>query len=292
MAFRLRRGVPVAEGLEHLIKKQLRLAESALTRSGAKPEAVHKARTCVKKARAILRLFEKKLGDNFDSSNRRLRKAGRLLSELRDVDAMVDTVQRLHGRYPSLLSKAATDAAAGALGGRKQRALSSAAKHVSQAARQLQHVRRRTPHRIRHVGVKPALKQGALDGYRRGRDAMRGLTLTSDAASFHKWRRRVKDHWYQVRLLEGFDRQAGTRAAGLEELETHLGDEHNLVVLRLRLLDTQHRDLEARTATLILGCIAKYQAWLRRRAMKLGRGLFASSPKSMSRVVDGWIDSA
>ena len=51
--------------------------------------------------------------------------------------------------------------------------------------------------------------------------------------NYHEWRKRVKDHWYHVRLLEGFGTLGcGSYEKSLKELETLLGEDHNLVVLR------------------------------------------------------------
>jgi hypothetical protein len=177
---------------------------------------------------------------------------------------------------------------AAGLRARKENTTSSASGQVSRAARELRRVLRRAPDRVRLVGRKCELTQGALEGYRRSRDAMRDLNLTSGDAAFHRWRRRVKDHWYQLRLFEGLDRQARARAQRVEKLETLLGDAHNLVMLRLALLEGRDANTDARTIALILGCISKYQAWLRRSAVKLGHSLFQNSPKIMGRSVGTW----
>ncbi len=50
--------------------------------------------------------------------------------------------------------------------------------------------------------------------------------------NYHDWRKRVKDHWYHVRLLESLWTEVlEAREASLKNLETWLGDDHNLVVL-------------------------------------------------------------
>ena len=53
----------------------------------------------------------------------------------------------------------------------------------------------------------------------------------------HALRKRVKDLWYDVRLLEGPWLRAPRLGKQLNELETLLGDVHNLTMLRERELD-------------------------------------------------------
>jgi CHAD domain-containing protein len=292
MAFVLKPDVPVAKGLGRLINKQLGVAADALTRFGPDAEAIHKARTRVKKVRAVLRLFQEKLGGHYRSSNRRLRNVGHLLSELRDAEAMIETLHGLQGRYPRVLSRSRIDAVAAALRSRKERRLASANAHVSRAIRELQWVRRRAPDHVRAIGGKSGLIKGVVKGYRRGREAMRHLSLSSDDHAFHTWRRRVKDHWYQVRLFEGLDGRARARAQRLEKLETLLGDEHNLVVLRLALLEGRDGGSDPRTIALILGCITKHQARLRRHAIQIGGRLFENRAKIIGRSVEAWSSRA
>ena len=38
----------------------------------------------------------------------------------------------------------------------------------------------------------------------------------------------------------------------------------------------------------VLGCVAKYQTTLRRRALKSGRQLFASTPSAFRTQIDKW----
>jgi hypothetical protein len=125
-------------------------------------------------------------------------------------------------------------------------------------------------------------------GYRRARKAMVRVQRNPEDAGFHAWRRRVKDHWYQVRLLEGLTPAAHARARRLKRLETLLGNDHNLVLLRTTILNTRARFGRDRATVLVLGCIATYQATLRGRALRLGHRLFSRRPKVFRKSVDHW----
>jgi hypothetical protein len=117
---------------------------------------------------------------------------------------------------------------------------------------------------------------------------MASVHANPDDSAFHMWRRRVKDHWYHIRLLEGINAKALRRARRLKRLETWLGDDHNLVLLRTTMLNEAAQFGRDRTTALVLGCIATHQATLRRRALRLGHRLFARRSKVFRRSVDSW----
>jgi len=110
-----------------------------------------------------------------------------------------------------------------------------------------------------------------------------------DDTVFHNWRKRVKDHWYHVRLLEGLSAGAASRARALERLEKYLGDDHNLVLLRSRILEHPAHFGDEKTMTVVLGCALKYQTSLRRHALKLGARAFARKPRAFQKTIDGWL---
>jgi hypothetical protein len=59
-------------------------------------------------------------------------------------------------------------------------------------------------------------------------------------------------------------------------------------MLRADILSAPDRFGGARTTALVLGCIIKYQAWLRGRSLRLGRRLFALAPREFGRSVLAW----
>jgi hypothetical protein len=144
----------------------------------------------------------------------------------------------------------------------------------------------RVRRRIRRVAQAGAIRAGIKRGYRRARSAMVCVRTHPEDGQFHTWRRRVKDHWYQMRLLGRFNAHAQVRMRRLKQLETWLGDDHNLVVLRATILEAPARFGDERTTAVVLGCMAKYQATLRRRALKRGDQLFANTPTAFSSQID------
>jgi CHAD domain-containing protein len=101
MAFRLKRRRAIAAQLRRVVRDALEEAAAHLRGSEPRDEAIHDARTAIKKVRAVLRLLRDPLGARYDRENDRLRDAGRRLSALRDADALEETLRSLHGQYAS-----------------------------------------------------------------------------------------------------------------------------------------------------------------------------------------------
>src|SRR5262245_63472751 len=82
----------LAARMADLVDAEFRAALAALGRRGDWESAIHDARRHIKKIRAIVRMLRTSSPPVHDH---RLRSASRKLSSLRDVDALVETVQRL-----------------------------------------------------------------------------------------------------------------------------------------------------------------------------------------------------
>jgi hypothetical protein len=105
---------------------------------------------------------------------------------------------------------------------------------------------------------------------------------------YHAWRRRVKDHWFQTRLLDG--RCGGELVAierGLEALDGCLGEYHNCALLQHALITEAllPREDTART----LRVVRRYERELRRQAEHLGAQMYSETPRAfVARVKRLW----
>jgi CHAD domain-containing protein len=109
MASRLKRSESGLAGVRRMLRQETKRALRAID-SGRAPrgEAIHDARKRLKKARAALRLARAALpGDEYRRENDTLRDAARPLSEVRDAEVLIDTLdglarrQRQHSGGPS-----------------------------------------------------------------------------------------------------------------------------------------------------------------------------------------------
>jgi CHAD domain-containing protein len=293
VAYRLKKGKSASKEVSRVVDREF---EKALGEMGGNAESnqaqvVHDARKHIKKIRAVLRMFQKELGRDYVLQNRRLRTAAHQLSSLRDADATVETMKLIRDRYPRLVSASIF---AGVQRGLQSRKRATAARvdpeHLlPRVERALEQSAKQTPRRLKRLGGRAAMRAGIIRGYRRARKALACVHATPDDRLFHVWRRRLKDHWYHARLLEGLNGRARIRVRTLKRLETWLGDDHNFVLLRRTILNNPARFGDEKATALVLGCIAKYQASLRRRALKLGDRAFAQKPRLFRKSVERWL---
>ena len=286
MAFRLQPDESITRGIRRLAKKELRSARAVLLKSVPPPdEAIHEARKSVKKVRAILDLIKADDGEGLGGSRKRLREINQTLSQLRDADAMVETVQAIEDRNRALLRQRTSTAIRRRLAKRKKRALEAAHadgvwKTIDRDCRELVETIKRAQPSHRRFGV---LAPGIRRAYRGGRKAMARARESRRAADFHEWRKQVKTLWYQLRLLEGCSAAVTRDVARLNRVETCLGDDHNVAMLgEVLSADLPAADLESfrRAAT-------RYQGQLRRRALAAAAKTYGHTTVVFMRTIKG-----
>jgi CHAD domain-containing protein len=281
VAYRLRKDESVSEGLRRVVTRELRTAAKELKAAGPSEEAIHEARKSIKKVRAVLELMRPdQMGTQLD--RKLLRRAGHLLSPLRDADALFDSADTFCDQRRAKLSAQTCSAIRDVLKQHKQRLCTTAT--LEQAGRRAA----KTLDRLRwsaedwawkRVGF-PAFSRAVQRIYKKARRDMARAQVSKSARDFHQWRKRVKTLWYALRLVEA---RVGRRRslADLERLEAFLGEDHDLLTLRTHLdgsgrLRTSER---ARVGELL----DERHAELRRKALSLGERVFKTTPKTFVR---------
>ena len=292
MAYTFKPDESVPEAIRRVALEQI---EGALESLAAKPperdEAVHDARKRIKKLRALLRLVQRELGEAFASENIRLRDVGRNLSLFRDAVAMIETFDALRQKRAKDFAEDSLESVRQGLVTHKTRAEQQEnIKAVMQAAaRELRSTRSRVKQWPLHDDGFPAIAPGIEKTFRRGRLAMETAEQHPTAENFHAWRKRVKDYWYHVRLLNGLwpDVMTGLENS-LKCLEDALGMDHNLNVLSARIdaepafFGTPEQIDSLRQA------IAHFQKQLREEARPIGLRIYGEKPKEMRRRLEHW----
>jgi CHAD domain-containing protein len=260
---------------------------------GAKSDpttAVHEARKAVKKNRALLRFARGAIPrDQRRRENAALRDAARELSHLRDADVMLETIDGLSdtfaGQLPERTFRAVRDKLDEARGAHRA-AASDAAVH-GDAVQDLGSALLRVEDWQLERGGWGGLKAGLSQTYRRGRKAFRRAQEDPTQENLHEWRKRVKDLWYELRLLQpvcGPVVKGQAKEAG--ELSDLLGDDHDLGVLSQTVSEMSGDlavDVEALQAL-----IEHRRGELQLQATFAGRRLYAERPKAFVRRIHSY----
>jgi len=292
MGFRLKLREPLPDGLKRVFREQ---TESALElcRHPAKQRGVtvHEVRKHLKKLRAAMRLATPEVGKNrHEREDCCVRKIGRLVSDLRDAQVRLQTLIQLRDEIAKKLENSPFHRIEELLSLERESFSAAFAGWQKQAIPQLERVATRllkwpledlTWQQVCGVVAKI---------YKRGQ---RGLAKTIDdpePENFHAWRKRVKDLWYQLRILQPVNRVVLTEMArDAEVLGELLGREHDLNFLWARLekesSDEALRDELAQVEKLI----RKRGKRLRTNALELGRRFYAEPAKAFAKRISFFV---
>src|SRR4030095_15007775 len=106
MSYRFDEDETLSEGLKRIALEQIDKALSNLKPTARNKDlAIHDARVCIKKVRAVLRLMRDSLGDEaYRAEDTAYRDAGRELSKVRDSVALVEVVDKLIEHFSAQLT--------------------------------------------------------------------------------------------------------------------------------------------------------------------------------------------
>jgi CHAD domain-containing protein len=297
MPYRLKSGESISEGVKRIALEETQSAAALLAGATARnrDEAIHEARKSVKKTRALLRLMRPEIEPVYAKENTRLRNIGRRLSAYRDRAVLIETFDALQEKYTDDL-KGATLASIRQgllLDKRRQQRGAGMAQALQRIAAGLRAAAARTSRWPLEADGFEALAPGLTAAYRKARRAMAAVRAEARPELCHEWRKRVKDHWYHIRLVEDLwtEVMAGYEKS-LKELETWLGDHHNLEVLKATL--TAHPRQFGRSANiqLCLDLAAKYQKELLANSLSLGERVYEERAREyrtrMGHLWDSW----
>lgn len=201
MAFRFdpKKG-KIAHQARALATGRLDHALAALNDYPQRPEALHDARTDIKKLRGLLRLL-RPVFDGYAVENASLRDGARAVSGRRDDTAMVECLDRLTLRYGPGLNTEAMAALRDALLAGQVAQASGSDDQLEFLRQTLTEMRDRVPGwKLDAKGVR-ALTPGLSRTLSQAARAMEQARATGAPEAFHDWRKHVKYHWYHAALL-------------------------------------------------------------------------------------------
>lgn len=283
MAYKFDAEEPVQEAVVRCAAEQLDHAVGELSeRINDDPvRAVHNARKAIKKERSLLRLARGVIAsEDRRRENAALREAARELSGTRDADVMTATLDDLADRYAGQVPAKTFDAIREQLRSPSGRRPDSALQ--ARAVQELGALRVRVDDWKLVGGGWKAIEGGLLRSYTRGRKAFARARGERSVENLHAWRKRVKDLWYQQRLLGPIcGPGARGQAKDAHRLADLLGDDHDLALLRQELAPNEMAvavDLHA-----VVELVDHRRGELQTEAMALGERVYADSPKAFRR---------
>jgi CHAD domain-containing protein len=290
-AYRLLAGEPVGAGIRRVLAAQVDDAISQLRgEAGTEPaEAIHEARKDVKKIRSALRLVRDEIGDDvWRRENDHYRDVAGKLSSFRDAEILVEALDGLgerfgptaRERFQGLRKQLDEENTSSHNDGSFERAMAGAAAELA-AGRS-------------RIDVLPLdgdgwelVAPGLHRSYRRGRKRLRAVEEEASVTNLHELRKRVKDLWYQLRLIQDVDKHMlGNLADQAHDLSDHLGDDHDLALLR----EEAQRRREALGSPShqrhLLQEIDRRRGELQFAAISLGERIYAEKPKRFTKRLE------
>jgi CHAD domain-containing protein len=293
MAFHLKQDESVRKGIRRIARKEIDKAHEGLTGqvTSSADETVHDARKRFKRLRAVVRLVRAEVGRReCRRENLRFRDAARPLSEVRDAHALCEALDKLTERFAQEAPPETWQPLREALQQRERRVSHEVLEKsdaLAQAVAALDEARPRLKRWPLGDGFS-ALADGLKRSYKLGRQAHSRAAADPATENLHEWRKRVKDLWHHVQILQP------ARPDVLEELadKTHelgdlLGDDHDLAVLREQLNGgTLAPDANVDAITPL---IDRRREELQRSALERGEELFREKPKDfVTRLKAYW----
>jgi len=293
--YHLKRQESAAEGLRRVARGRTAKAAERLREAGGGDlaDSIHGARKDLKKLRAVLRLLRDQLGKkSYRAQNRRYRDAGRLLSDSRDAEVKVETLDDLEQRFGDEFPSAVAEPWRRDLERERYAAVADAggelAERIERAAKEIDAGRDEIAAWSLGKDSWKLVEPGMLEAYAKGREALAEVRKEPSAERVHEWRKRAKDFWYQLRILrELWPEVLGETADQAHDLADLLGDHHDLAVLADDLESRDTVDPEA-----IAALIARRQDELLGQAVSIGERLYAEKPKAFAKRIGAYWKAA
>lgn len=293
MSFRLGQGESVEEGVQRIAREQLQKAVAEYGDAEIdRHETVHQVRKRCKKLRGLIRLVRPQFEDTYDAENAVFRDAAKELSKYRDAHSLVETAEELFQHCEEKQKQKIVRTLLGRLKGRRRQVtqqkndLNSELEEFVSTITDAQ--KRVSDWNLNKKKGFKAVRDGLKKTYTRARKAMKTAFSDPSAENFHEWRKRVKYHWYHMRLLRDCaPKKLGKRESDADHLSDVLGDDHDLHVLKEVVQAEPVLDETARR--LLNEVINARQYELRSEAEEYGERLFGKpSKKFIEKVEECW----
>jgi CHAD domain-containing protein len=126
--------------------------------------------------------------------------------------------------------------------------------------------------------------------YADGRKGLKKALAVASAEDLHEWRKQAKYLWHQLQVIEPiWPGPVGELADQAHKLSDYLGDDHDLFVLREKIVAHRKAFRSAADQEALLALVDRCGAQLREKAVILGRRIYEEKPAAFqSRLHRYW----
>lgn len=296
MSYKFKAGETIANGIQRIAKEELDSAIAGLKGQTKQnpPQVVHDVRKRLKKLRALLRLVRYEIGEKtYKQENTRFRDAGRMLSSVRDAKILIETVEKLEKHYDDIVVTNAFSEIQEILVvhyQQKEEELLQKGQRMEEVAVRLEIARDSLSDWSIENNDWSVMEKGLKKVYKKGNKGLKKAYKSLSVENLHEWRKRVKDLWYHLQILQPtWSELMGEFVHQTHLLANDLGDDHDLAVLKDYLktqLDIESNDEQL---TILLGLIDRRRPELQLAAKALGERIYTEKPKRfVSRIGSYW----
>ncbi|WP_116807953.1 CHAD domain-containing protein [Steroidobacter cummioxidans] len=272
---------PGVSGVRRILQEWVAGASDALHKKRISDANIHDARKQLKKSRAALRLLRNSIGEiAYRRENTALRDAARPLGVARDSKVLVAALDDLVERYEPATRSLKLDKFRRVL--RQEQTAARKAITLTLANKQrkvLREVKARSA-KWNMKGADWEIIGGGLGRiYHGGKKRMKTAKRSRANEDLHDWRKQVKYLWHQLQILEPvWPGPLGELADQSHKLADHLGDDHDLAVLRSKV--TAHTEtFQGKDCDALIAVLDRRRKQLQNKAFRLGARIFQEKPE-------------
>ena len=292
MKYALSNNESIHRGIQRVLSEQFERIIHALTEEKDLHEGIHEARRGLKMSRAVIRLLRYELGKKvYRNENEFLRDQGRQLSFLRDLTAMLETLDQLEKPYQKTYGKELPPELHHWIETRRAQYLEENSKLLPMVAQTLLAQKQAFLEREWSKSKLKPLVQGLENIYRQGQVNARLIKKYPLPHYIHDWRKRAKYLRYHLQLLQNAWPVVFTALEKeLHRLTDYLGDFNNLHVLMSHLSE-EDSPLAPSNQIHLCSFIVERQEKLLSKAQLLGEKLYTETPRRFAKRMGHYLHS-
>lgn len=285
MSYCLENNETLSFGLKRIVLELIDNSVFNLSKgNGSFSEDVHETRKNFKKVRTVLRLIRSELTEaNFQIENSFYRDAGRTLSDLRDSTVLILTFDKLMQSSELEMSNFDFSVFKDYLVEKHKHIRTAKSKKsavINSLSTDLLLARSRVFDYPLSGDDFKLIKKNLQKIYEQGQKYMYAVLSEAIKENVHEWRKRVKDLWYAMRILNNLWPEIMNPLVNLlGKLSDALGDANDLFLLKDKIISNQSKFKDDQHTRELINFIDRRIIDLLREARSIGRKVYSEDSK-------------